>query len=167
MDELMLERLLRRAAANSAYPPTPALRGRVLAAITEPAPARPSRRPAFALAAIATIATIALALSIALTVPNSRSAIAEFFGVEGSKIERLPTPAPGVTPTPLPAPADPAALATPIARRSGAPCRLPAGHAAPSGRREWRLRGHGVMQTLTCGRCDRATCSSERGYRPG
>lgn len=121
MDELMLERLLRRAAANSAYPPTPALRGRVTLAIAGSGTALSARRPAFALAALA---TIALALAITLALPSSRSAIAEFFGVEGSKIERLPTPAPGVTPTPLPAPAGPVAFATPVslgeaARRVG------------------------------------------------
>ena len=105
MDELMLERLLERASATATYPLTPALRGSVLAAIAEP-PARStiaSRRPAFALAAIG---MVALVLAIALAMPTSRSAIADFFGVEGSKIERLPTPAPGVTPTPLPTVAD-------------------------------------------------------------
>ena len=99
MDDMMLERFLERIAATAAYPATPALR------------TRPSRRPALAVAAIV---MIGLGLIIALAVPNSRSAIAEFSGVEGSKVERLPTPAPGVTPTPLPIPADPASLATPV-----------------------------------------------------
>lgn len=103
MDELMLERLLERASSNTTYPPTPAVRRLVLAAIAEPVPTAASRRPALALAAIAMIAFV---LAIALAVPTSRSAIAEFFGVEGSKIERLPTPAPGVTPTPLSTPAE-------------------------------------------------------------
>ena len=46
----------------------------------------------------------------------SRAAVADFFGIEGSEIEILPTPPPGVTPTPLPTPVDlpPAAIAVPL-----------------------------------------------------
>ena len=98
MDDMMLERLLERAAATAEYPATPALRGRVLAAIAEHATAHTPRRPAFVLAALA---IVAIAIAVTLALPSSRSAVAEFFGVEGSKIERLPTPAPGITPTPL------------------------------------------------------------------
>ena len=109
MDDMMLEQLLKRAAATTAYPATPALRSSVLAAIAAPA-GRVPRRPTFALAALA---IAALALAVTLAVPSSRSAVATFFGVEGSKIERLPTPAPGVTPTPFPSPDDLASIATP------------------------------------------------------
>jgi hypothetical protein len=111
MDDMMLERLLQRSAAATAYPATPALRGHVLAGIAAPTTARATRRPVFALAAIA---IVALALGVALALPTSRSAIADFFGVEGAKIERLPTTAPGVTPTPLPTSSDPASIATPV-----------------------------------------------------
>jgi hypothetical protein len=44
--------------------------------------------------------------AIALGVPSSRSAIAEFFGIEGSDVEILPTAAPGTEATPLPSPVD-------------------------------------------------------------
>jgi hypothetical protein len=46
-----------------------------------------------------------------LALPTSRGAIADFFGIEGSKVEFLPTPAPGTTATPLPTPADVATTA--------------------------------------------------------
>jgi hypothetical protein len=37
-------------------------------------------------------------------VPSSRSAVADFFGIRGEKIERLPSPPPGTTATPFPTP---------------------------------------------------------------
>jgi hypothetical protein len=113
MDDVMLEQFIERIAASAVYPATPALRSRVIAAIARPdaSPSRTTRRPALVIAAFA---MMALGLVIALALPSSRSAIADFFGVEGSKIERLPTPAPGVTPTPLPPPSDPASIATPV-----------------------------------------------------
>jgi hypothetical protein len=114
MDDMMLEQLVERIAALTVYPPTPALRSRVTAAIARPSatPPRLRLRPGVVLAALAVIA-LAVA-GAALAAPSSRSAIAEFFGVEGSTIERLPTPPPGVTPTPLPPASDPASIATPV-----------------------------------------------------
>jgi hypothetical protein len=97
-------RLIERAAASMEYPPTPRLRSRVLAAIAA-RPAARRRRPALALAAVAA-AIAALAAMVAFSIPSSRTAIAEFFGIEGSTIERLPAPAPGTTPTPFPPPSD-------------------------------------------------------------
>jgi hypothetical protein len=114
MSERDLELLLQRTAASVAYPATPQLRTRVLTAIAAPtdirqtsSPARPSpaRRPALAFATIAA-AVAAFAAMVALALPGSRTAIAEFFGIEGSNVERLPTPAPGTTATPLPPAAD-------------------------------------------------------------
>ena len=102
MSERDLELLLERTAASMAYPATPQLRGRVLGAIaTETRSVERPKRPAFAFATIAAAIAVFAAM-IALAVPGSRSAIAEFFGIEGSKIERAPTPAPGTTATPLP-----------------------------------------------------------------
>ncbi|MBI5283918.1 MAG: hypothetical protein HY874_02385 [Chloroflexi bacterium] len=106
MDDVMLEALVERAAGATAYPATPMLRGRVLAAIAEPPSggARRARMPRVVLAAMAV--GVLAAIAIALAVPSSRSALAEFFGIDGLRIERLPGPVPGVTPTPLPAPGD-------------------------------------------------------------
>lgn len=106
MGDVMLERLLERAAAAAVYPATPALRGRVLSAIAE-SPSGAARRahmPRLALAAM--VASVLAAIAIALAVPSSRSALAELFGIEGLRIERLPGPVAGVTPTPLPEPGD-------------------------------------------------------------
>jgi hypothetical protein len=106
-------RLLERVAAEIAYPATPQLRGRVLAAIPHPPTSSPSGwkggendvrlAPMFA-AVVAAVAVVGGA--IALGVPSSRSAIAEFFGIEGSDVEILPTAAPGTEATPLPSPVD-------------------------------------------------------------
>jgi hypothetical protein len=104
--------LLQRATASVVYPETPQLRSRVLAAIEAPAALR---RPAFTFASIA--AALALLVgAIALGVPSSRTAIAEFFGIEGSDVEILPTPPPGTSATPLPTPSDlpTSAIAVPL-----------------------------------------------------
>jgi hypothetical protein len=106
MTDRDLELLLQRSAASMAYPATPQLGARVLGAIATPVPRRVDRsrprlrRPAFAFASVAA----AFAAMIALAVPTSRSAIADFFGIDGSEIERLPSPAPGTTATPFPTP---------------------------------------------------------------
>jgi hypothetical protein len=98
--------LIDRAAASMTYPATPQLRGRVLAAIASAAePAAPRRRPALSLASAAAAVALFGAM-LALAVPSSRSAIAEFFGIEGSDVEVLPSPPPGTTATPFPTPAD-------------------------------------------------------------
>jgi hypothetical protein len=100
---------LRTVAARTVYPPTPHLRARIVAALDAPSPAAtPVRRPPFAFGARAAIAAaivvLAAAIAAALAVPSSRSAVADFFGVEGSKIDIVPTNAPPpVAPTGIPA----------------------------------------------------------------
>jgi hypothetical protein len=135
MDDRTLELTLTRASASLAYPPTPRLRGRVLAAIAAAEPANAQRRPAFAFAMVAAAGALFAAV-LALSFPASRSAIADFFGVEGSKVERLPTPPSGVTPTPFPPASDlprdarPASLSE-IAQALGFAPALPDGHGVP------------------------------------
>jgi len=135
MDDLTFEAGVQRIAATMAYPPAPLLRQRVAAAI---APDRPQARvPAPARRfAIAAAIVAAAALGAALVVPSSRSAIADFFGVEGSHIEILPAPAPGVTPTPFPTPAAIETYATPsslidVRRDFGFAPALPPGDGQP------------------------------------
>jgi hypothetical protein len=116
MTDRDVELLLERTAASLAYPATPQLRGRVLAAVAQvpqaPSPAITQRRPAFAFATVAAGIAV-VAATIALAIPTSRTAIAEFFGIEGSKVERLPTPPPGATATPFPPASDLPATARP------------------------------------------------------
>jgi hypothetical protein len=105
MNEMSFEeRLLEGAAASMTYPATPQLRGRVVSAISAPAPRRvsPSLRRALVLSMAAAAAVV---VAVVLGVPASRTAVAKFFHIQGSKIERLPTPRPGETPTPFPTPA--------------------------------------------------------------
>jgi hypothetical protein len=110
------ERLLRRAAATMAYPPTPALRASVVERIAAADPRVPyserfPRTPWYSLGAAAALVVAAV---VVLAVPTSRDAVADFFGVEGSKVEPLATAAPGTTPTPLPTPADIASGLQPV-----------------------------------------------------
>src|SRR5262245_54597556 len=102
MDELYEVTLLERAASHVVYPATPDRRGRVPAAIGQSPAASPSmrrtnaQRPRLQRAFAAIVAAVAVVGSaIVLGVPASRSAIAEFFGIEGSEVEILPSPAPG------------------------------------------------------------------------
>lgn len=106
MDELAVERLLQRNATTTTYPPTPSLRASVLAAIASPSSAVGPDAYAPRFVVRGALAAVLVVFGTALALPSSRSAIAEFFGVEGSKIERLPPPADGGTPTPLPPPTD-------------------------------------------------------------
>jgi len=108
------ESLLRRAAASVAWPPTPDLRLRVgaaVAAVPQGFATRhraPSRRGARTWPAVVSLAVLAgvIAVLAAMAVPASRDAIADFFGVEGSRIEFLPTPAPDASQTAYPASGD-------------------------------------------------------------
>jgi hypothetical protein len=115
MDEMMYgHRLLGRAADSLAYPPTPRLRAPVLAAIATPSPATPRvRTPAAVVLASIAAVVLALALGIALAASPSREAIADFFGIDGSQVEVLPTPLAETPPTPFPTPHDIDANAVP------------------------------------------------------
>lgn len=107
MTDAQLQRLLEHAAASMDYPPTPELSRAVLARIATPRPSTSRLRPALVAGAL-----LLLVLGAALIATPSRDAIARFFGVQGSTIERLP---PGAPLTPYPRPASLDTQATPIA----------------------------------------------------
>lgn len=131
MDEVMFgQGMLERAAASFQYPSTPQLRARVLARIAAPPVEAKERRPAWALPALAAVISLVVAMGTALAVPASRDAVADFFGIEGSKVEPLPTAPPGTTPTPFPTPSeiDPEAITSSRAKAelaTGRPLALP------------------------------------------
>src|SRR5215218_1007310 len=108
MTDAQLQRLLEHTAASASYPATPELSRAVLARIAtpRPTPAR-SLRPVFI-----AVVLLLLVLGAALIATPSRDAIARFFGVQGSTIQRLPAGAP-LTPYPCPASLD--TQATPVA----------------------------------------------------
>ena len=115
MIDQRLEALITRTAQNIGYPPTPDLTARVVARVSgrtkspDSSPLAPlgrglgsaaGLRPALGLVLV----VAALVLVAALAIAPTRDAIARLFGVEGSKIEFLPTPLPGETATPFPTP---------------------------------------------------------------
>jgi hypothetical protein len=113
MIDQRLEALLARTAGAIEYPPTPDLSARVLGNLSahpSPPAAGPlsplgrglGRGVAFWPALGLTLLAAVLVLVAALAISPTRDAIARFFGVEGSKIEFLPTPLPGETATPFP-----------------------------------------------------------------
>ena len=112
MIDRSLERLLTGAARDTAYPRTPDLSARVVASAAgrssrEGGPLAPMGRGIGRGAALrptlsAVLVAAALVLIAALAISPTRDAIARFFGVEGSKIEFLPTALPGETATPFP-----------------------------------------------------------------
>jgi hypothetical protein len=138
MDDVTFERdVLARLAAEATYPATPSMRGSVLAAIS----AEPRRRvdPSRASRLVfASVGAAFVAAAVLLALPGPRGAVADFFGIRGSRIVILPTPAPGVTPTPLPTPAGIRWFATPTSLEaaqsaSGFTPALPPSQGAPSG----------------------------------
>jgi hypothetical protein len=110
MTDRGLQHLLEATAATTVYPSAPDLQGPVLARIVWTRPAPRALRPSLSPVALAIV--LLLILGAALLVPPSREAIARFFGVQGSKIERLPA---AVSGTPFPRPASLDTLATPVA----------------------------------------------------
>jgi hypothetical protein len=105
---------IRTIAARAVYPSTPHLHTRVIVALDAQTPhvqsagAAPARsrwslfgfRPG---AAIAAAVVVLAAIAAVVAVPSSRSAVADFFDVEGSKVDIVPTTTPlPVAPTGIP-----------------------------------------------------------------
>jgi hypothetical protein len=91
--ELALRSLAER---DDLFPETPGIAADIAAQI---GPARRSRRVDWRMVAIVALIVL-VALAAALAIPDSRSAIADFFGIEGIRIERRPGEAPNVPATP-------------------------------------------------------------------
>jgi hypothetical protein len=93
-----LDRSLRSLAArDDLFPATPDIAAAVAAHIGR---ARPQRRFDWRLVAIVALVVLA-ALASTLAIPRSRSAIADFFGIEGIRIERGSDDVPNVPGTPV------------------------------------------------------------------
>lgn len=83
-----LERALVRLGGEVAFPEAPDVSERVLARLdVEPAPRRRGRRRALLIA----LAVLAVAVAAAMTVPQARTAILEFFRLRGATVERVET----------------------------------------------------------------------------
>jgi len=130
------ENMLVELARAVAYPAAPDLRSMVAARMVDPAtpaPQRPWRLAAGALAAI--VLAVALTLFVSR---EAREAVADFLGlgVQGERIEVLPTPPAGTTATPLPTPVLLGSIAQKVSREdairfSGIQPKLPASLGAP------------------------------------
>ena len=133
--------MLEEMGRSMVFPPTPDMRAGVLARLA-PEPVR--QRPTFgrmALAGAGVVVAVAAAATFASN--DAREAVADFLGlgVRGERIERLPTPAPGVTATAVPTPETGTAgiegIATRVTRAeviaAGTSLVLPASLGEPSG----------------------------------
>jgi hypothetical protein len=98
-DRMYGEQVLQQTATTLPYPATPSLRSAVLTTIATPAGQRagrwpaPRSLPAFAAVAVA----IAVGVVAVLAIPSSRSAVADFFGIEGTTVDVVPTIPPAPT----------------------------------------------------------------------
>ncbi|MPZ49717.1 MAG: hypothetical protein GEU75_10570 [Dehalococcoidia bacterium] len=103
MTDRELERLLQIAASDVRYPSAADLTDGVLARISAPASQHEVQRRAFLAPATAMLfAALVLSVVLVITASPAGDAIARFFGVEGSRVERLPPAPPGATATPFP-----------------------------------------------------------------
>jgi hypothetical protein len=108
MTDFRTEALLQRAANSIRYPATPDLAGAVASAIEGRTSAR--RRVSLSPVLIALL-LLAAGFVVLLAVQPARESVARFFGVEGSRVERLPA---GESVTSFPAPVGLIAVATPL-----------------------------------------------------
>jgi hypothetical protein len=137
MTDQELERLLQVAASGTRYPATPDIADRVATRLAEASSAREAAFRPFALSFVSVVlAAVVLAVALALVASPVGHAVARLFGVEGSKIERLPRVPDATTATPLPAAGDLGASARPVslaeaAAATGFQPGLPAGRALP------------------------------------
>jgi hypothetical protein len=94
-----VEQMLRTAARDAEFPPTPDLAGAIRGELSRPAPYRPPIRRVLVLAALTLLTTAATVLAAS---PGARDAVLEFFGIDGASVEVVPRLPDAPTPsTPL------------------------------------------------------------------
>ena len=83
-----LELLLREAAREVEFPPTPDLAGAVRSGLGKPAPYSPPLRRVLVLAALTLLVAAATVFAAS---PGARDAVLDLFGIDGASVERVPT----------------------------------------------------------------------------
>lgn len=83
-----LEAMLREAAREVEFPPTPNLAARIQPGLDRPAPYRPPIRRVLVLAALTLLVAAATVFAAS---PGARDAVLDFFGIDGASVERVPT----------------------------------------------------------------------------
>jgi hypothetical protein len=83
-----LEQMLREAAFEVEFPPTPDLAAVVRSDLGRPRPYRPPLRRVLVLAALTVLMAAATVFAAS---PGARDAVLDFFGIDGASVERVPT----------------------------------------------------------------------------
>jgi hypothetical protein len=83
-----IEQMLRAAARDVEFPPTPDLAGGIRGELSRPAPYRPPIRRVLVLAALTLLVAAATVFAAS---PGARDAVLDFVGIDGASVERVPT----------------------------------------------------------------------------
>ena len=83
-----VEQMLRAAARDVGFPPTPDLAATVRDEISRPVPYRPPVRRVLVLAALTLLVAAATVFAAS---PGARDAVLDLFGIDGASVERVPT----------------------------------------------------------------------------
>ena len=95
-----VEQMLRAAARDVEFPPTPDLAGAIRGELDRPTPYRPPIRRVLVLAALTLLVAAATVFAAS---PGARDAVLDLFGIDGASVERVPTLPEAPPPTTPPA----------------------------------------------------------------